>query len=146
MPEIQHATIVAAQPEKVTTALSTESGLRAFWTDQATARAEVGSEAVFGFGPNAETQFRMRVDAIEPGREVSWTCVDGPPEWVGTTVRWVAQSMPDGQLMVRFSHTGFPDDYDAAPVSFVWAMVLARLAEYASTGRPSPFFTRVGGM
>ncbi len=146
MPEIHHATPTAATAAAVIDAISTEAGLRAFWTDQATAKAEIGSEAVFGFGPNAEMQFHMRVDAIEPASAVSWTCVAGPPEWTGTTVHWSAEALPDGQTLIRFSHTRFPATHDAASESFVWAMVLARLVEYAHSGRPNPFFTRAGGM
>lgn len=141
MTEIRHATTTDAPAEAVIRAVTTQEGLRAFWTDQSYAKGEAGSESIFEFGPNAETQFKMRVDAIEPS-EVSWTCRGGPPEWVGSVVRWSTAAVPDGQTLIRFEQTGLPDDYDAAPISFVWAMVLARLAEYAATGRPNPFFVR----
>lgn len=146
MTEVQHATTTSAAPKQVIAAVSTEAGLRAFWTDQAEAKPEVGSVAVFRFGPTGADEFRMRIDSIDADREVTWTCVGGPPEWLESTIRWIAGSLPDGQTMVRFEQKGLPADYDPAPVSFVWAMVLARLAEYAATGLPNPFFQRAAGM
>jgi hypothetical protein len=146
MTDIQHATMSSATPAQVIAAVTSEDGLRGFWTDQVEAKPEVGSVAVFRFGPKGEDEFKMRVDAIDTEREVTWTCVSGPPEWLSGTIHWIAGALPDGQTMARFEQRGLPADYDPAHVSFVWAMVLARLAEYAATGTPNPFFRRVAGM
>src|SRR5437868_7089194 len=87
MPDIIHQVVVKAQPAKVREALTTQSGLAAFWTDQTTAEPAVGSKAWFGFGPNAETSFTFEVIAIDDDR-VAWTCLAGPDEWVGTHINW----------------------------------------------------------
>lgn len=146
MTDVRHATMSSATPAQVIAAVTSAEGLRAFWTDQAEAKPEVGSVAVFRFGPDGGDEFRMRIDSIEPEREVTWTCVSGPPEWQAGTIHWIAGPLPDGRTMVRFEQRGLPDGYDSAHISFVWAMVLARLAEYAATGTPDPFFRRSAGM
>jgi hypothetical protein len=50
--------------------------------------------------------WEMRVDAAEPGKLLAWHCVGGPPEWIGTDVRWTLEPAADGTRVV-FGHTGF---------------------------------------
>ncbi len=70
MPDIHHETTIASDPDALFEGLSTQEGLAAFWTDQTEARAEVGSIATFAFGPNRETVFEMRIEALDrPARQ-----------------------------------------------------------------------------
>ena len=76
-----------------------------------------------------------------PGEVVAWHCLGGPPEWIGTDVRWTLSGAGDGTLVV-FDHIGFAE---AGPmyrtVTLGWAQMLLRLKEYLETSRPVPFFT-----
>jgi uncharacterized protein YndB with AHSA1/START domain len=143
MPEIIHQLTVAAPPSQVRDAITTAEGLGEFWTDQVRAEPKVGSEAWFGFGPNAETQFRFDVTSIGDDG-VDWKCIGGPDEWVDTTVRW--QLVPhDSGTTVRFEHRGWKSESgDMGQCSFVWGQVLARLAAYVDEGRTDPFFRKAG--
>jgi uncharacterized protein YndB with AHSA1/START domain len=139
MPDVIHEHIYAAAPDQVLEALTTERGLAAFWTDQTSARAEVGSTATFGFGPNAETRFAMRIDAIESDR-VEWTCTDGPDEWRGTRVRWLL-TPSDAGTQLKFEHLGWASTEGALGMcSYTWAMILDRLERYLASGDPQPYF------
>jgi uncharacterized protein YndB with AHSA1/START domain len=143
MSEILHATVVAADPAAVRTAVTTSDGLAGFWTDQVRAEPVVGTEAWFGFGPEAAIQFRFDVTGIADDA-VEWRCTDGPDEWVGTQVRWGFQSSEQG-TSVRFEHSGWRSaDGDLARCSFVWGQVLARLDRYLATGTPDPYFHQAG--
>ena len=103
MPTITHETTIHSVPAPIIEALTTEKGLASFWTDQVRAEPKVGSEAWFGFGPNAETQFTFDVAAIDKDR-VEWRCVAGPDEWIGTTVRWTLGPGHDGGTQLKFQH------------------------------------------
>ena len=102
MTNIVHQLDVHAPAAKVREAITTEAGLGAFWTDQVRAEPAVGSKAWFGFGPNADISFTFAVTAIDDDL-VEWKCIDGPDEWVGTTVRWQL-SPADHGTTVRFEH------------------------------------------
>jgi uncharacterized protein YndB with AHSA1/START domain len=144
MPDILHELSIKASPDTLLDAITTTDGLAAFWTDQTDATPKPGTVANFGFGPNRETVFEMRVDIITPDR-VEWTCVGGPEEWVGTTLRWSLH--PDGDATtLRFEHRDWKrEDGAVASCSYTWAMILDRLDHYVVDGRVSPYFAKDGG-
>jgi hypothetical protein len=80
----------------------------------------------------------MRVAELEPDRLVRWEVVDGPPEWLGTTIRWDLR--PDGEwTIVLFRHEGWRE-----PVEFMhhcstkWATFLMSLKQLVETGEGAP--------
>jgi uncharacterized protein YndB with AHSA1/START domain len=140
--EIMFAVDIDAEPKAVFDAVSTEDGLRSFWTPDVDARSEVGSIARFGF-EKAPMDLRMRIDRLEPGSEVGWTCVGDFPYWDGTKVRWSLAPNPEGPgTRVTFSHTGWPADqpeYEYASVSYTWGQIVARLHDVLGSGRSDPY-------
>src|SRR6478735_5272320 len=74
-----------ASPEQVYDAITTVDGLSGWWTEQTTGDPDPGGVLEFRFVPGG---FDMKVTDLEPGRMVRWEVVDGPPEWIGTTVSW----------------------------------------------------------
>ena len=143
MPDILQELTIAASADTLRDAVTTSEGLSAHWTDQTEATPEEGSIATFAFGPNRETVFEMRVDTIAPD-EVSWTCVGGPDEWVGTTLHWRLRPAGDATTL-RFEHRGWRrEDGAFAPCSYTWAMILERLDRYAVDGTRDPYFTKTG--
>jgi hypothetical protein len=62
-------------------------GLASFWTSQSEAKPSVGSGAVFRFA-GAPVDLKMRIDGLEPGKRVAWSCQGDFPHWAGTTVSW----------------------------------------------------------
>ena len=83
-------------------AVTTVDGLAGWWTADTTGQAEVGGLLEFRFEPGG---FDMVVLEQEPGRSVLWEVVDGPPEWIGTTVRWELQQEGD-YVIVLFAPRG----------------------------------------
>jgi hypothetical protein len=69
----------------------------------------------------------------------------GFPFWEGSTWEWElgqAARAPAG-TGVLFRHYGFADGYaeiDFAHTAQTWAQILHRLAGYATSGNPQPFF------
>jgi uncharacterized protein YndB with AHSA1/START domain len=145
MPDILHELPIKTGAEALLDAITTAPGLAAFWTDQTEATPEQGSVATFGFGPNRETVFEMRVDTIAADR-VEWTCVGGPDEWVGTKLGWFLHPNADG-TMLRFEHRDWKrDDGAVASCCYTWAMILDRLNDYVVDGRVNPYFTKASGV
>lgn len=132
---------VDADAESVYTAISTEAGEAAFWTSDLDVQPIVGSIARFGF-PGAPVDLRMRIDVLDPGRLVRWSCLGDFPFWAGTTVTWDLSAAATGGTTVLFRHDGWPDDYpepDFAKVSYTWARILGALKAFSETGTIQPF-------
>ena len=80
----------------------------------------------------------MKVLTTEPSRLVRWEVVDGPPEWIGTTISFELKQ-EDGFTIVLFRHEGWRE-----PVEFMyhcstkWAVFLMSLKRLLETGQGEP--------
>ena len=139
-----HAVEVEASEDTIYQALTTSKGLASFWTPQSEAEPSVGSVAVFGFS-SAPVPLKMRVDGLEPGKRVAWTCQGDFPQWAGTTVTWELSPAVEGSgITVSFRHEGWGPDYtdmEYAHVNLAWGQIVGRLKAYCETGTPQPFLS-----
>src|SRR5918993_2192791 len=108
MPDIALQIDIAAPADAVYRALTTTDGVAGWWTDRSETRGLVGAIDRFYF-PDAPKSWDMRVEHARPGELVRWRCVGGPPEWVGTEVRWTLQPGADETTLVILDHTGFAE-------------------------------------
>jgi uncharacterized protein YndB with AHSA1/START domain len=122
-------------PDKVYEALTTIEGLSGWWTDDTRGATHVGGVVQFRFPPGG---FDMEVVAQRPNESVEWKVVDGPEEWIGTTVNW--QLRQDGDYtIVMFKHQDWKE-----PVEFMhhcstkWATYLMSLKTLVETGKGAP--------
>lgn len=134
------ATDVGADRAAVFEILSTTGGQQGFWT----ADCEVSTgRARFGF-PQVPVDLLTDV-MTEPGKLVRMRVTAGFPFWEGSTWEWElgeAARAPTG-TGVLFRHYGFAEGYaeiDFAHTAQTWALILHRLAGYAASGSPQPFF------
>ena len=136
-----HAVDVDSDAESVYRAISSKAGAASFWTSDLDLEPVVGSLARFGFA-GAPVDLRMRIEALEPGRLVRWSCLGDFPYWARTTVTWELSGAAVGGTTVLFRHDGWSDDYpelDYAKVSYTWARVVGALKAFTETGLSLPF-------
>jgi uncharacterized protein YndB with AHSA1/START domain len=106
MADIRHRVGITAPREQVYEALATTEGLSRWWTRD-TAGDPAGDPAAGGklefyFG-QPEPAAVMEVTGLVPGQRVAWRCVQGPDEWVGTTLTFdVSES--GGETVLLFTH------------------------------------------
>ncbi len=120
--------------------LSTTEGQRAFWTTDCEVTAD---RARFGFD-QSPVDLEAEVTA-EPDRLVRMRVTSGFPFWEGSTWEWELgkATRAVAGTGVLFRHYGFAEGYaegDLGHTAQTWAMILARLAAYAATDTPQPFF------
>ncbi|HMD45880.1 MAG TPA: SRPBCC domain-containing protein [Acidimicrobiales bacterium] len=138
MADIRHRVGIAVPPEQVFEALATTEGLSGWWTRDVRGDASLGGTLRFYFG-RTEPGCVMDVVELEPNRLVTWRCVGGPDEWVGTTLRF-ALSEGSGQTIILFTHADW-----AEPVEFLhhcstrWAYFLLGLKAGLEGGKATPF-------
>ncbi len=136
MTDIHHSVgIRSASTDDVYAALTTIDGLAGWWTTDTTGDPGLGGKIAFRFPPGG---FDMEVIELVPGERVRWRVVDGPPEWIGTTIDW-RLSRRDEHTIILFTHEGW-----AEPVEFLyhcsmkWAVYLLSLKALVETGTGSP--------
>jgi uncharacterized protein YndB with AHSA1/START domain len=107
MADIRHRVGIAASREQVYEALSTKEGLGTWWTPDVHGDAALGGKLEFYFG-SPEPAAVMEVTELVPSRRVTWRCIQGPQEWVGTNLIFDVKTT-DGQTVVVFSHANWEE-------------------------------------
>ena len=136
MADILHRVGIGATPSAVYDALTTRDGLAGWWTrDTRGQGGKVDDVLQFRFGAGG---FDMRVRELEPARRVQWDVIDGPEEWIGTTIDWDLKQEGDFAI-VLFKHLHWKE-----PVEFMhhcstkWAIFLMSLKSLLETGTGQP--------
>ncbi len=128
--------VKASSPEKVYDALTTVAGLAGWWTQDTKGSGEPGGTLEFRFPPVGG--FDMEVVEARPAEQVTWRVVDGPDEWVGTTIDWRLRQDGD-YTIVLFQHQGWSE-----PVEFMhhcstkWGSFLMSLKALVEDGEGAP--------
>ncbi len=113
MPDIRHRVGIAAPQHRVYEMVATKEGLAEFWTTHVEGDAEVGGKLSFFFdGP--EPSAVMEVVELSPDDRVQWRCVEGPAEWVGTTVTFDLKDNGGGETVLLFTHADWRE-----PIEFM---------------------------
>src|SRR5215467_13226109 len=130
--DILHSIDIEATPQQLYAALTTREGLAGWYTPQPKCEAKIGGLIELGFGNL--TTLGFRIDELEPHRRITWSCVEAPPEWIGTYVRFDMTPNED-TTKLRFSHTGLPPGYEHFPTfNYLWGQYVRSLKLFAETG------------
>lgn len=137
MPEMKHQIPIKAAPTKAFAALATQAGLRSWWTADTQAEERVGGKAEFGFDRRGMV-FRMKIEQLEAGKRVVWSCHGDHPEWAGTTLTWDIAA-ENGTTVLRFTHSGWKAVTDFfAMCNSIWGELMYRLKAYVEGKNPGP--------
>ena len=127
---------IDADGDMVKRALTTEDGIRAWWTTH----AELSDSSLRTGFPDTPQPFEF---AVRNGSDrVEWVTGGFPPWWANTTIRFDVAPNPDGPgTRLQFSHRDYEPDNPVIPIiTPAWAQILLRLKAYAETGQRQPFF------
>jgi uncharacterized protein YndB with AHSA1/START domain len=138
MSTIRHRVGIDAPLATVYEALATTTGLAGWWTRHVEGDPEVGGKLSFWFGsPDPSAVFEVL--EVDPRGRVVWRCVEGPAEWVDTTVTF--DLVHDaGETVVRFEHADWRE-----PVEFMshcstkWGYFLLGLKAGLEGGTATPY-------
>ncbi len=125
----------AAAPAAVFDAVTTASGVTAWWTE-ATGSGLQGGELVFTFGTDRVV---VRVEAERPSR-VQWAVLvsDPLPDWVGTSIIFDITSTETGGTSLRFRHMGLLQLECVDVCTVAWPHYLRSLVAYVDHGAGFP--------
>ncbi len=136
--DIQMQFDIGADPAAVHDALTTEAGIRSWWSKRTDGPTDGQLHVNF---PDVPMPFEFTV-ARDDAERVEWVTGAFPPPWADTTIRWEIATNPDGPgTRLQFRHAGFePDSPTIAIVTPAWAQIIGRLKGYAESGTAQPFF------
>jgi uncharacterized protein YndB with AHSA1/START domain len=141
MPDIRHRVVISAPLKSVYEAVATTEGISEWWTrDGVRGESSEGSKVEFYFG-SPEPAAIMEVTQLNPAGHVSWNCVEGADEWVGTKLAFdLTDNDNDNDTVVMFSHADWrnPSEF-MAHCSARWAYFLLSLKSLVETGKGTPF-------
>jgi hypothetical protein len=148
MTGILHRLGIRAPREAVYAALATTGGIAGWWTTDTTGDAGEGGTLVTRFHADGRLlgSFDLAVREARPGSQVVWEVLAGPPEWVGTRIRFGLRTEEDWTI-VLFHHDGWRDTGEFfGHCSLKWAVFLMSLKSLleTGTGRPAPDDVRIG--
>jgi len=127
--------IASSTPDDVYAALTTLDGLSGWWASDTQGDTTVGGVLQFRFEAGG---IDLKVVELEPATRVLWQVVDGPEEWIGTTVSWDLRKDGD-YTIVLFTHQGWKE-----PVEFMhhcstkWGVFMMSLKSLVETGKGAP--------
>jgi uncharacterized protein YndB with AHSA1/START domain len=137
MYDILHRVGIKASPSDVYNALATCEGLSDWWTTTTHGDSKVGGIIEFRFGPLGG--FDIRVLDLVPGKYVLWQVVDGPEDWIDTSISFDLRQEDDYTILL-FKHQGW-----RKPVEFMhhcstkWGTFLMSLKSRLETGKGAPW-------
>ena len=130
---------VKASPDALFDALTTVTGLAAWW-NPATGSGETGGELRFIM--NAPEPLVIHVDEATRPTSVRWTVTDCPflPDWIGTRPTFTITPVDGGTSELHFRHQGLSEELECIDMcTRSWNHYMTSLRDYLEVGRGSPF-------
>jgi uncharacterized protein YndB with AHSA1/START domain len=138
MDTIRHRVGINAAPRDVYEAIATREGGTRWWTRDVEGDDTLGGKLTYRFG-SPDRVAVMELAELAPPSRVMWRCVDGPDEWIGTTITFDLRRDGD-ETVVLFTHAGWRE-----PVEFMhhctsaWGSFLVSLKHEVEAGAGAPF-------
>lgn len=141
MVDIVHRIGIKSQVSQVFNAIATIDGLAHWWTEEVHGAESIGSSIEFIFrSVNGEVKGKMVmvVDECQAPHLVRWSCINGPAEWIGTTITFELSQQGE-QTIILFGHRNWREANEmTSHCSMKWAVFLLSLREYLETGKGKP--------
>jgi uncharacterized protein YndB with AHSA1/START domain len=128
-----------ASPDALFNALTTVSGLAAWW-NPATGSGETGGELRFIM--NAPEPLVVRVDEATRPSSVRWSVTDCPflPDWIGTRPTFTITRIDADTTELHFHHFGLSEELECIDMcTRSWNHYMTSLRDYLEIGGGSPY-------
>lgn len=139
MATIKHLVTINAPIDKVYHAVSTQQGVRDWWTAGAHIEEKVGGTLEFTFG-ESNYYNKMRMEAMKQSNYIEWLVVESDPEWLNTRIKFEMEEPEPGKTQLRFMHEGWADTTDFyGQCSYHWGHYMSSIKKLCETGEGMPY-------
>lgn len=146
MSHYRQSLVLEADPATAYAALTTPAGLMGWFTQDCDVQTGTGGTIHLRFGPNHK---EMRIERLEPGREVRWRCTGAHiavgeltrrDEWVGTQLVFRLTPLAGARTRLDFEHVGLVPALECYGLcNDGWKHFLGSLQQFIGTGRGTPY-------
>lgn len=134
---------LSASVEQVYEALTTENGIKSWWTTDCDVSTKVGGIHSFRFERLLFNS--MKILELVPNQIVHWRCVEGWSEWKETDVLFTLHSNENGKTIVEFQHLGLTPSLACYKMcSKGWDDTLHHLQQYVENGETNAHVPKTG--
>lgn len=134
---------LSASVEEVYKAITTEKGIKSWWTVDCDISTEIGGVHSFRFERLLFNS--MKIVNLVPNEKVHWTCVEGWNEWKGTDVVFILRSIGTRKTSVEFQHNGLTPSLSCYKMcSKGWDNTLLHLQQYVEHGEANAHVPKTG--
>ena len=135
-----HKITINETKQKVYDAITTEEGLRGWYTRSVHGSASHGERLKLDFESKAGP-FHWKIDETNPGSVVKWECLEGPGDSGGTVATFQLEDSADGTV-VELDHEGIDEADDKRKTcNTMWGTLMLHLKQFVETGKPNPAFS-----
>lgn len=141
--EIKQSLSVKASAETVYKAMSTDKGIKGWWSKTSLIGEKEGELTLLKFDKNQDgniTDMSFKTETLEPNKKVVWECIGNKnPAWIGTKIITEITESNNGCEVV-FSHSNFDQKWEGKdPFEMTkggWiGHFLPSLVSYCETGK-----------
>ena len=137
MSDIKHFLRIRKTPDVVFKAITEESGLKGWWTEEtkANSREKILEFSFTGTYPNT-----MKIIKSESNKIIEWECIKGfENSWIGNHIFFELTPEGDNTTILKFKHSGLKEDEERlANINYNWGRFLFSLKTYCETGKGFP--------
>ena len=134
-----HQITVVATKQRVYDAITTERGLRGWYTPSVRGSAGHGELLQLDFTSKAGP-FHWKVNEVDSGSVVQWECLEGPGDSPGTIATFRLAEV-EGETIVELDHDGIDDaDPKRKTCNSMWGALMLHLKRFVETGKVDPAF------
>jgi uncharacterized protein YndB with AHSA1/START domain len=135
-----HRITIDAPRDDVFKAITTEDGLRGWYTATTEGGAGHGQNITLHF-KTKEGPFQWKIAIPKPGTTVRWECIQGPGSSEGTTAIFQLADKGDGGTTVELDHGGVEESDDKLKTcNTMWGVLMLHLKKYVETKQSEPAF------
>ncbi len=132
MADIHHYFLINATEDKVFEAVSSPTGLDAWWTKKSKGSAQVGGQYTLDFGPGYE--WTAAATKYQPAKAFELSISHADSDWTGTKVGFELDQR-NSITHIKFWHVAWREDNEHFRTSnYCWAMYLRLLKRFVEFG------------
>ena len=137
MKSIERRIEINSTPEQLFQAITSEDGLKHWWTNDVKFKPSEGSDFELGFY-NRSIVLKFRIDTLQQHSLVRWVCLAGPDEYKSSKITFNINVTENGvDLLLNHSELNGSDQFINHAIDS-WDSVLNSLKSYVETGRDNP--------
>jgi len=142
--DIRHNLAIEASPETVYRAVSTDEGIKGWWSKDCKVGDSEGEDSLLKFDKEGTiVEMGFRTEILIPDKKVVWECTEnGNPAWLGTKIITEISESQEGSEVV-FSHADFEEKWEGQdPFEMTktgWEHFVKSLVSYCEKGEGQPW-------